>query len=173
MEAWLLILQSFWFIAPAYAANAFPPLVHGKTPIDMGRSFLGKRILGDGKTIQGSIAGISFGLFIGAMQILGQGALPPELQLMEMTLPIVLLLSLGAIIGDIIGSFIKRRLNVERGAPVPLLDQLDFLIMALMLGALAVSLSWVTVIILVALTPPIHWIANNIGYLIKVKKQPW
>jgi len=48
-EIGLTILQAFWFIAPAYAANAFPPLVRGKKPIDRGKKFFGNRLLGNGK----------------------------------------------------------------------------------------------------------------------------
>lgn len=173
MELWLLILQALWLIAPAYAANAFPPLVKGKTPIDMGKNLLGKRLFGDGKTIEGSIAGISFGIFIGVIQILGQASILYELQLMEMTLPIAIALSCGAILGDITGSFIKRRTNIERGAPVPILDQLDFIAVSLLMAGFLVPLALPTILILLVLTPPIHWIANIIGFTLKIKKNPW
>jgi len=34
--------------------------------------------------------------------------------------------SLGALTGDVVKSFFKRRMGVERGRPLPLADQLDF-----------------------------------------------
>ncbi|MCX6819539.1 MAG: CDP-2,3-bis-(O-geranylgeranyl)-sn-glycerol synthase [Candidatus Aenigmarchaeota archaeon] len=170
---WLLFLQAFWFIAPAYAANAFPPLVKGRRPLDLGRNIGKKRILGDGKTIKGTIAGVIFGMFIGFIQILGQNSIPPELSLTVMTFPLVFLLSAGALFGDIVGSFIKRRLGMPRGFPAPVLDQLDFLAFAVIFSALVIALNTHYIIILVILTPIIHWIANLIGYFAKVKKTPW
>jgi CDP-2,3-bis-(O-geranylgeranyl)-sn-glycerol synthase len=83
------------------------------------------------------------------------------------------LLSFGALIGDLIGSFIKRRLNLERGRPAPPLDQLDFVA-----GALAFSfIEFIPPIeiigVLLVLTPGIHLIANIIGYRLRLKKEPW
>lgn len=170
---WLLFLQAFWFIAPAYAANAFPPLVRGRRPLDFGRKLRKNRIFGDGKTFEGTIAGILFGMLIGSVQIAGQGMLPEELGLIEMTMPLTFLLSAGAVFGDVIGSFIKRRFSISRGSPAPLLDQLDFLAFALILSSFAAPINNYQIIILVALTPIIHWIANLIGYYAKVKKTPW
>lgn len=170
---WLLFLQAFWLIAPAYAANAFPPLVKGSHPVDLGKSLGNKRIFGDGKTIEGTIAGVLFGVLIGFVQILGQNTLPTELGLTKMDFPLVFLLSSGAILGDMLGSFIKRRLNIPRGYPAFPLDQLDFLVMALVFSSVAAHVSIYHAIILVSLTPLIHWIANLIGYYTKVKKTPW
>ena len=170
---WLLFLQAFWFIAPAYAANAFPPLVKGKRPLDFSRKLRHNRILGNGKTLEGTTTGIVFGMFIGSIQILGQGSIPPELGLTEMTLPLIFLLSAGALFGDIIGAFIKRRFGIPRGSPAPLLDQLDFLAFALIFSSFIIAINMYHIIILIFLTPIIHWIANLIGYYTKVKKTPW
>ena len=172
---WLLLLQALWFILPAYAANAFPPLLRGKRPLDFGKKFHNHRVFGDGKTIEGTIGGILFGFSIGLVQIYVQGFIPAEweLNLAEMSLLLVLLLSTGAIFGDIIGSFVKRRLGIERGKPAPLLDQLDFLVFAILSASFILSIKTELIIVLLIITPPIHWITNMIGYLAKVKKTPW
>src|SRR3989338_8621128 len=96
----LLLLQAFLFIAPAYAANGFPPLMRGKTPIDGRKMFKGHRLLGDGKTLEGFLGGVIFGVFIGSLQIYGQSYLPAELGLAAMTFPIVFMLSIGTMAGD-------------------------------------------------------------------------
>ena len=93
---WLLILQAFWFIAPAYAANAFPPLARGKRPLDFGKNLSKNRILGDGKTVEGSIAGILFGMFIGSIQMLSQEFIDPYYGLTTMTIPLIFLLVVKA-----------------------------------------------------------------------------
>ncbi|MDI6721299.1 MAG: CDP-archaeol synthase, partial [Candidatus Aenigmarchaeota archaeon] len=121
-ELIFLIVGSFWFIASSYAANGFPPLVHGRRPLDFGKKLRRHRILGDGKTIEGTIGGMLFGLFIGSLQVLYQDLLP--LQLYHMTFPLVIALVLGTMSGDIIGSFIKRRMGFNSGDSLLLMDQL-------------------------------------------------
>jgi len=175
MELIILLAQSFWLIAPAYAANAFPPLVKGKKPLDFGKKIFGRRLLGDGKTIKGTFFGIIFGMIIGSLQIYGQNYVPAELglNLIVMTPMLVFLLAAGAMAGDLAGSFIKRRVSMERGASFPLLDQLGFVVFALIFASFSVSISIEIVIVLLVLTIPIHLLANAIGYLARVKKNPW
>lgn len=175
----VLLVQAFWIIGSAYAANAFPPLVSGHRPLDKGKIFHGRRLLGDGKTYEGTLAGIIFGLFYGAVQILVQPYIPlnisgKELGLITITPIIVILLVVGTMIGDIAGSFIKRRIGLERGASAPGMDQLGFIIIGLLFVSLVAPISIEIWIIIIVLTPIIHWLANLIGYyLMKVKKTPW
>ena len=173
MDIGLLLLQAFWFIAPAYAANGFPPLMRGKIPLDRKKMFHGHRLLGDGKTLEGTFGGIIFGVFIGAIQIYGQVYLPQELGLAVMTLPIIFLLSMGTMLGDIGGSLVKRRLGFKRGDKALFLDQLGFLIMAFIFVLPFYIPSIGEMVILIVLTPIIHWLANVLGYWIHVKRNPW
>lgn len=171
-----LLVQAFWLIAPAYAANGFPPLIHGKRPIDRGKEWRGRRILGDGKTIEGTIGGIVFGILIASLLIAVQDRFSSELALIAlpvMTLELGAALGSGAVFGDILGSFIKRRFDVKRGDSVLLLDQLGFLLMALLLAYLVHPFHPLLAITLIILTPPIHLLSNILGYYIRVKKQPW
>ncbi len=170
---WLIfVLNAFWLILPAYAANFFPVLVNGKCPMDFKKKFFdGKRILGNGKTWEGFFAGIIFGFSVGVLQVAIQPLLP--LPLFRHTFFTILVLSLGALIGDCIGSFIKRRFGLKRGAPAPLLDQTDFLIFSLVLLKFFASFSFLTVLFLILITPLLHLIANIFGFLFKLKKEPW
>lgn len=169
----LLVLQAFWLIAPAYAANAFPPIVKGKKPLDLGKNINKHRILGNGKTIEGTAAGIIFGMIIGFIQIISQDYIPSDFGLIQMSVPLIFLLASGAIFGDIIGAFIKRRFNIKRGSPAPLLDQLDFLVFSIVFASTIIDVNLHIVLILLFATPIIHWIANLIGYYTKIKKTPW
>ena len=169
----LLLLQSFWFIAPAYAANGFPPLMRGKMPIDDRRKWRGQRLLGNGKTWEGLLGGIIFGVFIGSLQIFGEYDLPAELGLAEMTFPIIFLLTFGTMAGDVGGSFVKRRMHMKRGDRALFLDQLGFLLMAFLFVWHAYIPNLDVMIVLVMLTPIIHWLSNVLGYWIKVKRNPW
>ena len=173
MELPYLILQSFWFVAPAYAANGFPPLMRGKIPIDRGKKFRDERLFGDGKTWEGLLGGIIFGVFVGSLQIYWQTYLPDKLGLMTMTFPIIFLLTLGTMAGDIGGSFVKRRMRMRRGERALFLDQLGFLLMAFLFTWPIYMPRLDMMVVLVLLTPIIHWLANVFGYWVKVKRNPW
>ncbi|MEF8822356.1 MAG: CDP-archaeol synthase, partial [Halovenus sp.] len=97
----------------------------------------------------------------------------------EFPIPIVVAFPLGAMLGDIGASFLKRRTGRERGAPFPVVDQLDFVAGTLLLGAIA-SPGWffetftapVLAVVLI-LTPLLHVLTNGIAYVIGVKDEPW
>ena len=84
------------------------------------------------------------------------------------------LLGAGAIFGDaVFGAFVKRRFGLPRGAPAPLLDQLDFVVGALLAASFVVSISLTTVLVLVIFTPLAHLAVNMIGYKVGLKREPW
>ena len=92
---------------------------------------------------------------------------------------ILLGLSLGAMLGDIVAAFFKRRLRMKRGAPLVLIDQIDFVIGAWLLTMLIAPLwFWhnftpLIMIIVLIITPILHRITNIIGYKIGAKREPW
>lgn len=152
-----------------------PVVLGGKTPLDFNIEFADKKpILGKGKTWRGSIMGIAAGTLIAYIQTIIQSNYNLEtLNLTEMTLTLGFLLSSGAITGDIVKSFIKRRMNIERGKMLPVLDQIDFIIGALIFASFATSIRPETAITLIIITPAVHRIANIIAYKLKLKKVPW
>ena len=166
-----IIINIFWLIIPAYCANFFPVLLKGKHPIDFGKKFIdGFRLFGDGKTIEGFFGGIFFGIFIGLLLIYLQPFIQQFYTLQfQHNLLTVFLLTTGAISGDIIGSFVKRRFGIERGEPAPLLDQLDFLVFSLVLVSIVRNLNLYFVVFLVIITPIIHYSANLCAFLLKLK----
>ena len=80
------------------------------------------------------------------------------------------LLSCGALIGDIIGSFIKRRSNLKRGESFPLMDQLGFLVTALVFVYPVVPwpISWI--LILLPITLFAHIAMNLVSYNIGLQE---
>ncbi|TFG29823.1 MAG: CDP-2,3-bis-(O-geranylgeranyl)-sn-glycerol synthase [Promethearchaeota archaeon] len=93
----------------------------------------------------------------------------------------IILCAYGAAIGDLIGSFLKRRFNLESGAPAPLIDQLDFAVFALLFTSIP-AIIWPEyywfpdiniIIFLIILTPSVSIIANTIAYLLGLKEVPW
>ena len=169
----LLLVQALWLIWPAYCANAFPVVMKGKKPLDFNKKLGKNRLFGKSKTIEGTLGGIFIGIVIGVAQMFLHPVLPSWLGLTQFTLALVIALSFGALAGDIIGSFIKRRFSVESGRRTIPLDQLDFLLISLLFANFIVRIEIVIIIILIVLTPPIHLVTNVMGYATKLKKRPW
>ncbi|MHA1409970.1 MAG: CDP-2,3-bis-(O-geranylgeranyl)-sn-glycerol synthase [Candidatus Odinarchaeia archaeon] len=191
-EFGLMLFMSIYFILPAYIANGSAVLAGGGMPIDHGKNFTdGKRVFGSGKTIKGFIGGVAIGFIAGMLlmllspvlntaiqQFILDWGLNPQIGLNAEIIfrfdPLrAFLMALGALTGDLIGSFLKRRLNLDRGKPAPLLDQLDFVGFALLFTYLLAPLSWEYIVILLVFTPIIHLLANIIAYKMRWKKEPW
>jgi CDP-2,3-bis-(O-geranylgeranyl)-sn-glycerol synthase len=184
-EELALLELAIWFGLPAWIANATPVLGGGGRAIDGGRVYSdGRRLLGDGKTVRGFFVGIIFGVLTGFGQMLAAPYLQPILAqfvsvtpemelLLYMQVPVAVLMSVGALTGDIIGSFIKRRVSVKSGNPSPFMDQLGFIIMALIFTYPLIHPAPIYIVILILMTLCIHWVSNALGYLLGLKKNPW
>jgi len=166
------IVYALYFIFPAYCANAIPVILGGGRPIDSGRTFLdGKPIFGAHKTFRGFFAGLLIGTLIGALQsVISEFFSTP---LFQYPLLLGFTISLGALLGDLLDSFIKRRLNLSPGAPFPIVDQLDFVVGALLFSLFISPPNLTTALLIIIVTPPIHLLTNFIAYLLGVKKTPW
>ncbi|MEF8814034.1 MAG: CDP-2,3-bis-(O-geranylgeranyl)-sn-glycerol synthase [Halovenus sp.] len=175
------VVTALWVMLPAYVPNNAAVLAGGGRPIDGGRTVGGQRVLGDGKTWQGTAAGWAAGATVAfvltrfhepAGDLLGV-AVP------AFPLPIVFALPLGAMLGDIVASFLKRRTGRERGAAFPGLDQLDFVVGALVLAAVT-DPGWVTdhvtlpvLVVILVVTPVLHVTTNAAAYVLGLKDEPW
>ncbi|MEM2874497.1 MAG: CDP-2,3-bis-(O-geranylgeranyl)-sn-glycerol synthase [Candidatus Hadarchaeales archaeon] len=161
-----LIGRSIWFILPAYVANAAPVVVGGGRPLDGGRKMSdGRPVFGPGKTVRGLVGGLMAGFLVGVIQFL--------ITLSAAYLVQALLMSAGALSGDLLGSFMKRRMGVPRGGAAPLLDQLGFLAFALLFVAPLAFPGWDSVVVLVVITPPLHLATNFLGYRAGLKSRPY
>lgn len=170
MSAAVEVFNALYYIFPAYCANAAPVLFGGGRPVDFGRKFVdGKPIFGQNKTIRGFIAGLLIGTLVGW----AQETLAPNIGLEKGSVLLGLCLSLGALFGDLIGSFVKRRLDLKPGASFPVSDQIDFVLLALLFSLPVKPPTFLYAVLIIALTLPIHLLANVIAYLIRVKKRPW
>ncbi len=159
------VARALVFIFPAYCANGAPVIFGGGRSIDGDRKFLdGKPILGSHKTFRGFFAGLVIGTLVGLV----------EHVLFESSFLLGFVLSLGALIGDLMDSFIKRRLDIPPGSPLPVVDQLDFVIGALLFSLTIGQLpSPLVTLIVIIVTPPIHLLTNFLAYLLGVKKEWW
>lgn len=159
-----IVLLPIIYIFPAYAANGAPVLFGGGKPLDFGKKLFGKRIFGDHKTIKGTASSIIAGIAVGVI----------EYPFMHYMLAIAVLLTIGANVGDLFGSFIKRRMSIKAGASIPMLDQYGFFIFALLLAfPLGHLPDAYGLIFLVMLTGLLHVLTNMGAHRLKLKDVPW
>ncbi len=193
---WLVAMAgALWVFLPTYVANGTAPFSLGKGPrMDLGATWKadGRPLLGKSKTWAGFFIGGTVGLLAGLLEEYLLLLAPPSLQLVPLfagslvasILPVALL-SYGALAGDALGSFVKRRLGTDSGGRSPLLDQLPFLLLPMaLIGIAAPSLfvaaiwpnvpegvlivSWVLVLSLF-----LHAGFNLVGFYVGLKKVPW
>jgi CDP-2,3-bis-(O-geranylgeranyl)-sn-glycerol synthase len=163
---------ALWFIFPAYCANAIPVIFGGGPPLDAGRTFFdGKPILGSHKTIRGFFSGLIIGTFVGFLQTaFFQHILSPHDARFQYNVLLGFMLSLGALVGDSLESFVKRRLDIPPGASLPIADQLDFVVGALLFSLPVSPPSLLIITIIIVITPPIHYLTNFLANRLGVKR---
>lgn len=164
---------------PAYVPNSAAVILGGGTPIDGGRVHEdGRRLLGNGKTFRGLVLGILAGVLVGCVQLWVQTMDFPDV-LPRQTFLTVVTLSAGALAGDLVKSYFKRRRGMDQGRPWPIADQYDLVAGALLLTFIAAPswvLSNVTLPVLfwiLVLTPLLHRAANLLGHSMGLKDVPW
>ncbi|MBN1940700.1 MAG: CDP-2,3-bis-(O-geranylgeranyl)-sn-glycerol synthase [Candidatus Diapherotrites archaeon] len=166
--------KTLMLAAPLYITNGCALLFGGKTPMDLNTKFIdNKPLLGPGKTFKGSIRGILCGTIASAALFFALPILSTPEGFGANYILLGFLLSLGAVIGDILASFLKRRFDLERGKSVFLLDQLDFIVGGIALAAIIYVPSIVEIALLVVLTPTFHLLGNFIAFKTKKKQVPW
>lgn len=175
------IIVAFWVMLPAYVPNNAAVLAGGGRPIDGGRTWGGRRVLGDGKTWRGTAVGTAIGATLALILNATAGDIGAALgvALPTFSWQVVLALPFGAMLGDILASFLKRRTGRERGAAFPGLDQLDFVVVSLALASLA-DPGWVLetvtlgmVLVVLVITPVLHVTTNIAAYYLGFKNEPW
>lgn len=161
------------FLLPIYIANSAPVVLGGGIALDFGKMLGNRRILGKGKTIRGFIGGVLAGTVCGGIITVFYQL--PYFSSPEQQFTAAFLLSLGTMIGDSLGSFIKRRLDVESGKPFwP--DTVLFLVVALVFVfpfANAELYHPLNIIIFLLLTIVLHPLTNAIANKAGLKNVPW
>lgn len=164
MDMATAVLEALIFIFPAYCANATPVIAGGGQPIDFGKNFFdGKPVFGKNKTYRGFFFGLAIGIIVGIAEW------------KAFNYPLILSFSapLGALCGDLAGAFLKRRLGIAPGGLLPIIDQVDFVVGAILFSSPFTAISLELALTVLIITPPIHLITNFVAYKLKMKKNPW
>jgi CDP-2,3-bis-(O-geranylgeranyl)-sn-glycerol synthase len=168
----LLMLQRFaelvYLMLPAYCANMAPPFVKywrgWNRPI-------ARAWLGDHKTIVGFALGVLSGVLTALIQSRVDVVSPgwPRHQ----WLTIGLVMGLGAICGDALKSFFKRRVGIAPGQRWIPFDQLDFAIGALIPLSFMIALSWTDMLVILAFTFVADIVVNHLSFWIGIRNTKW
>jgi len=167
MDIVMLIVEALKFIFPAYCANGAPVLAGGGPALDFGKKFFdGKPVFGKNKTFRGFFFGWFIGVFVGIVEGFVFGFATYSVLFSVLT-------PLGALLGDLTGAFIKRRLSIAPGGLLPVVDQVDFVVGALAFSLPMMTVSWELAVAVLLITPPIHLFTNFLAYKLKLKNNPW
>ena len=168
-----LLLKSLYFFLPAYLANMTPNLVR-KIP------FLGKPIweakLGSHKTWRGLVAGTLMGGIVFLLQQVAYAYGFTSIALIDYTgfSPLFgFFMGFGALFGDIIKSYYKRKVQIAPGQSWIPWDQLDFIFGGIIIGWLFYVPSIEVVVVLLIVSPFLHLAANYVGYLLHINPNRW
>lgn len=179
------ILLAFWFFLPAGLANASPVFFNKipyfnrwGTPLDFGKKYRGKRVFGDNKKLRGLVGGIIIASLTVAVQYYlhknsaSVRSLIPYDYCNAKILWLGPLLGFGALMGDAVESFFKRRAHKKPGERWFPFDQLDYIVGGLLLSLMVVRLTAVQYLFIVTMWFVMHLVASYTGYLLKLKDKP-
>lgn len=180
------ITFALWFLLPAACANVAPILTaplpvikKWSTPIDGGRTFRGKELLGSHKTWRGLVSGmvaatmilwleqLAVAHFDWAQTLVGDvhyAALP--------TLILGPLFAIGALGGDALESFFKRQRGIKSGGSWVPFDQLDYIVGSVIVSLPFVILAPLNYVWILVVWFVIHLAASYTGWLVGLKKDP-
>jgi CDP-2,3-bis-(O-geranylgeranyl)-sn-glycerol synthase len=166
------VFNAIFFTFPTLIANVTPLLFGGGVPMDFRQKFFdGKRILGEHKTIRGFAAGFIGGFLMGLFTGWWLRTI------IQVDYPIHLVngffQGLGAVLGDVVGSFIKRRMNIQSGGSLLIIDQTGYMVFGLLLGRIGAPYPMTYWIIMLPLSLALHFAANAVGYTIGWKDVWW
>jgi len=187
----LLILQSVYFLIPAYFANMAPPLVKKlklleflNIPLDFGKKFRdGRPLFGRNKTYRGFLVGILGGVIGAYLQmLLYKFSIFQTLSIngidysnYQTIILIGVLMGAGAIAGDLVESFFKRRLNIDSGVSFVPWDQTDLVIGAyiFVFPLIYMFISWQLFLCSLVVTFCLHIITNHLSFYLHIRSEKW
>jgi CDP-2,3-bis-(O-geranylgeranyl)-sn-glycerol synthase len=175
-----LIVQVVWLglpgavsrLSPPIATRLFPAFYH---PLDLNKKYKGNRILGYQKTFRGIITGLIFAHLTFVLQnfllLRSPESFLVSVQPNLTSLPTFygVYLGLGALAGDIIKSFFKRRQGIKPGAPWPPFDQVSWILGMLVMQNIFLPVNFIFVVLTIIMGVLFHYTVKFITDLIAVR----
>lgn len=165
------MLESIYFFLPAYIANMSPVLFR---KIPFADRPINTNLFGKNKTWRGLLAAAGTGTLIFYLQKAAYNNGFTQLALIDysdFSLLLGFLLGLGAILGDLVKSYYKRKAGIKPGKPWPFWDQEDFVFGALLSSFFVYVPPAKVALVLVIVSPLLHMTTNYAGYLLGIRKE--
>ena len=177
---WLFILKCFYLMLPAYFANMAPVMARKINlfvfPIDFSKKLNKKPIFGKNKTFRGFVFGVIFGMATAYFQsLLYIFQFFKSLSFFDYQYWVLFgfLMGIGALAGDLIKSFFKRRLDIGPGEKFVPFDQTDFVVGALVFIMPVFDLTWKIFLASLLLSFILHIVVNHIAFYLKIRNEKW
>lgn len=174
---WMTLIAAsiYWFL-PAYIANITSTLA-GVLHLPFSQP-LSVELFGRNKSVRGVYAGILAAMIVVYLQkMLQMEGVANAIRLIDYGAAHIwmlgLLMGTGTVLGDVVKSFFKRRLEKREGTPWVPFDQLDFVLGALLFTLPFYPMEWTPIVIVITLSPLLHFAVNVIGYFLGVKNVWW
>tara|TARA_B100000315_G_C14552213_1_gene576408 strand:+ start:1198 stop:1680 length:483 start_codon:yes stop_codon:yes gene_type:complete len=158
-----MMLETFLLLLPAGIANMVPPLFSRVRFLDIP---VNEKLFGAHKTYRGFFFGLLFSVVAVYLEsVFGYVGYGGNLVVFG------LVLGLGALLGDLVESFVKRRLGIKAGKALYVFDQIDWIIGGLIALSFFVDVSVSLVVESLILFGLLHVIVKIIGYLMKINEE--
>ena len=174
----MVLIKTLYLFLPSYGAN-MAPVFASALKLPFGQP-ISQRFFGGHKTWRGFIAGFMMALiflYIQKLLFIQDSILISKISILKYDdISIFLyafILGTGAITGDLIKSFFKRRLHKKPGSLWFPFDQIDFIIGAIVFLYPFYKIGINNVLILLTITPALHLLANTLGYIVGLKRVWW
>jgi CDP-2,3-bis-(O-geranylgeranyl)-sn-glycerol synthase len=177
------VLLVLYVALPAFVANMAPVLATRlgilqslATPIDRGRMWRGNPLLGKNKTWRGILAAVIGSV---AVTILQYVAFPPTYaaSLVYESVGAAIIFGIWVavlvLVGDALGSVIKRQLGYESGTPCIPLDQIDYIIVFIVGTTPFIHWTAIGAVTLVGVTFFLNLGTNALAYVTRIKNTYW
>ena len=164
----MALVALVYVMLPAYVANmaaAFAKFWPGwNRPIS-------RRWLGDHKTVVGFLLGVIAAVVVSYLQ--SRISWSPQGLAPSHWLALGYAQGIGAMFGDAVKSFVKRRVGIAPGSPWIPADELDFIIGALLLGWPWLQLQPIEIALILAFTFLAHIATNHVAFRLKIRDAKW
>ena len=181
MEGFVMFaLKCFYLMLPAYFANMAPVIVKKINfltyPMDFNLTLGGKPLLGENKTFRGLFFGILFSTAISFVQsLLYVNAAFESISFMDYSnwALIGFLMGFGALVGDMVKSFFKRRIGIKAGDRFIPFDQTDFVFGAIISIMPIFDVTLKIFVTCLLLSFILHIIVNHTAFFLGIRKERW
>ncbi len=159
------LLTSIIIVLPAMVANSTALILGGSGPL------ISERYFGKNKTIRGYISAV-FGAMLTSLflyELTRHGILALPLNGPAVYIIIGFLQGNGAMFGDLLGSYIKRRNKILEGEELKIIDQIGFIVFAIIFTIPIYVFEMLDIVIILLLTYGLHKTTNLLAYNLHMK----